>query len=659
MSVCISEIVWCSTVSKAIRLFGSCVRADILHVESRISTVKPVTVTRKAGIVFVTTLRHTDTAMLINVYGPTQNETTPSTRALMLTPPAAAGNYAKAIINGWPVIESFAGEDASADLLLADMSHLPKAVVSGAALSDIGNINVVGKCLQDDLRIVGIRAPNQGLLIELGDPKTQIWPEADYADITDGIAVIAVWGRRAVAVVSSLFSIDVSRPDLNTPVFTTAASHGFSIDAFRLNKAIPGFLLTCERSHAHNLYEICLSAGAEDNFSMAGTNLCNDWLESTDRPARVNRTPVHDLQEAAGGVSATFGAWERIVHFGDPEGEAMAAHEGGIIMDSSSFGKFWVGGPDAAKVISRVATKNVENLEVGKVAHYVSCGEEGNVRDDGAIIRRSDTEYYLTTGTLKAAEFEAWCERWCKDESWDYTISNLTQTYSVITFASPHAREILALLTDADISNGALPFMHAMDAVVADVPCMLLRVGFLGELGYELHMPSGQAEHIWNVLMQAGEPFGVKMTAILGMSHLRLEKGHVLPGHDIDANTNLFEAGLGFAWDRSNEGFVGEEALKALEHQPRKRRLVRFKVDGRSSITPSSVMIADGDPVGRMPSVHYSQILDQTIGISLAEARDDLVVADKAKVQTDDGIVEVDVIKTHAFFDTEGARMKA
>ena len=171
-------------------------------------------------------------------------------------------------------------------------------------------------------------------------------------------------------------------------------------------------------------------------------------------------------------------------------------------------------------------------------------------------------------------------------------------------------------------------------------------------------MPSDQAEHIWKKMHEAGAKYGLQSTAIMGMSHLRLEKGHTIPGHDFDASANLFEAGMGFAWDRDHTGFVGEDALKELEQSNPARRLVRFKTEGRSSITPASVMLAGNNEIGKMPSVHYSRVLDQTIGISFAENGEELVVDGKARIKTDEEIIEIDVIKGHSFFDPKGERMR-
>ena len=372
----------------------------------------------------------------------------------------------------------------------------------------------------------------------------------------------------------------------------------------------------------------------------------------------MNKTPLHDIQVAAGGVAATFGDWERVVLLGDPEAEAEVAHKSAIILDSSSFGKFLISGPDAARAIGRVIPKSIENIPVGAVTHFVTLNEEGRGVDDGVVGRRSNEEFYLTTSTAKSGTFEEWIKTHCEGLDLSYRLQNLSSTMASINLAGPKSREILAELAETDISNDALPFMHMMDADVAGIACTIMRIGFLGELGFELHVPADCAEDIWKRLLEVGEPLGAQATAIMGMSHLRLEKGHIIPGHDTDADATLFEAGMGFAWDKSHTGFVGEDALRALADEPRKRRIVRFKVDGRSSVDPTSVMLAGDREVGKMPSVHYSRVLDQTIGISLAENDPELVIDGKARIKTEDRIVEVDVLKGHSFWDPKGERMK-
>ncbi|MFK7957574.1 MAG: aminomethyltransferase family protein [Lysobacterales bacterium] len=591
--------------------------------------------------------------MLIQKNGAKQQKDSATTRSTMVSAPASAGGHTSGVVNQWPVVTRFDGENPGAGVCLADMSHCLNAMISGTALTKLRETKPANTCLAHEGLLIGILSDEQALAVDVGGERSN-WPAEDYVDMTDGTAVFAMWGHQATAVVAAMFSDDVVRADLASAAFTPAMSSGVPINVFRLAKQTPGFLLTCDRSLAQNLFDRFLKV----SDTLVGVEACSRWLMSEDTPAPVNRTPVHQLQVDAGGIGAVFGSWERIVHFGDPEGEAHAAHEHGIIMDSSSLGKFMISGPDASKVIARVTTKNVDTLKPGKIAYYVSCDESGHMLDDGTVIRRSQYEYYLSTGTLRSAAFESWCKQWCANENWDYSLANLSQNYAAFSIAGPHSREILNQLTDADVSAQAFPFMNGIDAMVAGVPCQVLRIGFLGELGYEFHVPAAQANHLWRALEKAGQPFGIQKTAILGMSHLRLEKGHILPGHDTDAKTTLFEAGLGFAWDRKNRGFVGEAALKQLEQETPKRRLVRFSVDGRSPITPACKLVVGDRTVGSMPSVHFSRALNKTIGISLAEQCDGLVTDGEVSIKTDEGLVAAHVIKGHAFFDAAGKRMK-
>ena len=373
----------------------------------------------------------------------------------------------------------------------------------------------------------------------------------------------------------------------------------------------------------------------------------------------MKRTPLHYIQLEAGGIAATFGEWERIAIFGDPEMEAATAHESAIIMDSSSFGKFSITGKDAAKAIGRVIPKSVEDLKPGHVTHFVLLDENGCGIDDGVVSRRSDNEFYLMTSTGRSATFQDWITKHCSEAGFDYKIADQSHDFAAINLAGPKAREILSAITEGDISKDAFRFMRIKDMDIANVPCRVLRIGFLGELGFELHVPSGEAVKIWNKLRGAGELYGAKPTAIMGMSVLRLEKGHIIPGHDIDGTANLFEAGMSFTWDRGHTGFVGEDALKALENNTPERRLVRFQTQGKCAISPAGIMMAGDEEVGKMPSVHYSHILDKTIGISFAKNHKNLITDGKVRIKTEDGIVGAEVLKGYSFFDPKGKRMRS
>ena len=149
------------------------------------------------------------------------------------------------------------------------------------------------------------------------------------------------------------------------------------------------------------------------------------------------KTPLHEIQLAAGGISATFGDWERIAVYGDPETEAANAHENAIIMDSSSFGKFSITGKDAAKAIGRIIPKSVEDLKPGHVTHFVLLDENGCGIDDGVISRRSNNEFYLMTSTGRAASFEAWMTEHCADLGLDYELNDQSHDFAAINLAGP------------------------------------------------------------------------------------------------------------------------------------------------------------------------------------------------------------------------------
>lgn len=151
------------------------------------------------------------------------------------------------------------------------------------------------------------------------------------------------------------------------------------------------------------------------------------------------------------------------------------------------------------------------------------------------------------TSTGRAAQFADWIAKHCEGLGLDYALKDVSHDFAAINLSGPKSREILGALTDSNISNDVLPFMRITDAQISGVPCRILRIGFLGELGFELHVPAAKAVHIWKTLHETGAKYGVQTTAIMGMSHLRLEKGHIIPGHDIDATATLFEAGFGFA----------------------------------------------------------------------------------------------------------------
>ncbi|MBW2367425.1 MAG: (2Fe-2S)-binding protein [Deltaproteobacteria bacterium] len=367
--------------------------------------------------------------------------------------------------------------------------------------------------------------------------------------------------------------------------------------------------------------------------------------------------PTHDVQVAAGAVLKRFGNWIRADHFGDPEGESMAVHETAALLDASTLGKFRVYGPDAVKLLNCVTTKRVDDLQPGKILYYAACNEEGVFIDDGAIIKQGENDFYVSTSTARAGTTMSWWGRWGREENWEAWVVNISDGIGVLNLSGPKARDILSKLTDADISNETLPFMACAEIDVAGVLVKILRMGFLGELSYELHIPTSQAAYVWTKLMAAGEPLGIKATGVEVQFICRLEKGHVLPGLDSDGNTTLLEAGFGWSWDKKNTGFVGEPMLQLLKDQPRKLQIIRFKLDGRSGIKDGNLVIEGPERLGYITSTRYSKVLDQTIGLALVKPHENFKKGGTATLLLN-GAEKKAQIMGHAFYDPKGARMK-
>ena len=370
-------------------------------------------------------------------------------------------------------------------------------------------------------------------------------------------------------------------------------------------------------------------------------------------------TPLHQAQLAKGGRPLRTGPWIRIEDFGDPEGESKAVRTTAALCDVSTLGKFRLHGPDSEKLFNRVNTKKIVGLKPDKIRYIGACNEEGVVIDDGIAVKLDDHDYYFTTATGRAPVTREWYLRWKRENNWQAWIVDLTDALGGVNLAGPKSRDILAKLTDTDISNEALPFMGWCKAIVADVEVMIFRMGFLGELSYEIHCPSYQLVHVWEALAEAGQEFGLKLAGLETQLTCRLEKGHVLPGMDTDGNTTLFEAHFGWLRDKERFDMVGGAMLKHYQDKPMRTKVVPFSMDGRQPVGDGYIFASDDKPgrVGHITSVRYSQTLDKTIGLALIDPCTELEQGKELTIVGEGQTFKARQAKT-PFYDPEGGRMK-
>jgi sarcosine oxidase subunit alpha len=377
------------------------------------------------------------------------------------------------------------------------------------------------------------------------------------------------------------------------------------------------------------------------------------------------RTPMHETQEKAGAIFRRVGVWKRARYFSDDHSakeEIQNVRNNVGLIDVSTLGKFRIFGPDALKALERVYVGHMAKVKEGKLKYTAMVNDDGNLIDDGVVTKVGENDYYLTTSTGRAGQTIEWIRFHTRYDGWDFHMVNLTDTLGAINLAGPKAREVLSKLTDDDVSPEGFPFMGYREITLMDrVPARVLRVGFVGELSYEIHLPASWAQTVWDRLMEAGAEFGIKPFGLEAQSVLRLEKGHVIIGTESEIRTSLHDLGLGFLWyrDKPEAKTVGAPALRITENQDGRLKLVGIQLDNAMTKVADGALVVDERMRGHAPSIRYSHALEQTVGLALVE--DELAALGTKLTLYDSGQPAqrptATVVKP-PFYDPEGHRLK-
>lgn len=372
----------------------------------------------------------------------------------------------------------------------------------------------------------------------------------------------------------------------------------------------------------------------------------------------VRRSAMHGWHEQAGAAMADAGNWKRPAVYTSIDDEYQAVRTRAGLVDVSTLGKLELRGTDVPKFLEFVYPNRFENLAVGRVRYGVLCGEDGIILDDGTVSRLESDRYFITTTTGNADAIDSWFRNWLTSRpDWDIRLANVGTSYSAMNLAGPRSREILKKLTDADVSAEALPYLSAVQIQIAGVSAIVLRIGFVGELGYEIHVPSQFGLHVWEAIMAAGQPLGIKPFGIEAQRLLRLEKQHFLPGVDTDALSNPLEAGLDWIVKLDKPDFIGRYALSKVAKRPLKQRLIGFQVPGSITIIPGAVTFREGKVAGRVTSSAYSPAVGATIGLAWVgadQARD----GTKFDIRVGEQNLQA-TVQEQPFYDPAGAKLKS
>ncbi len=373
----------------------------------------------------------------------------------------------------------------------------------------------------------------------------------------------------------------------------------------------------------------------------------------------AKRSSIHGRHRELGARVQWAGDWRRAYDYGDPEGEAMAVHDGAGVIDVSTLGKLLVSGPEAGAFLDRLYPNRMSTLKPGRVRYGVLTSDAGRIMDDGTVSRLDEQTFYVTTTSSGAGAVEQWFSWWLADWQMDVHMSDVTQAISAINLAGPQAREILGRLADLDCSPEGFTYLDAHQGRVAGVPCLLLRIGFVGELGYEIHCPAAYGEDLWNALLKAGGPDGIRPFGLEPQRILRLEKQHIIVGQDTDSESTPFGAAMPWAVKLDKEeDFIGKWALARVAEAPSETALVGFTLSNDHVPTEGAVVLdASGVPAGQVTSARRSRKLGNVIGMAWVPAA---LASDGATIAiADNGTQLQGSVVTQPFYDPEGQVLRS
>jgi sarcosine oxidase subunit alpha len=340
----------------------------------------------------------------------------------------------------------------------------------------------------------------------------------------------------------------------------------------------------------------------------------------------VRYTPMHYRHLELGAQMMVAGPWMRPAYYGSPaervqviRGEIAAVRSAVGVLDVSTLGGIEVRGPDAAEFLNRMYTFAYARQPVGRSRYLMMCDETGAIVDDGVTCRFHERHFYVTTTSSGASNVYREMLWWNAQWRLAIDISDVTNAYAAVSLAGPRSREVLDQLTDdIDLSMEAFPYMDVRTGHVAGIPARLLRIGFVGELGFEIHVPSSHGEALWDALVSVGEEFGIRPFGLEAQRVLRLEKGHVIIGQDTDGLTYPAEANMTWAISRKKPFFVGGRANQVHESRTLLRKLVGFVIDDPNAPIPEEchLTLRGNDIVGRVTSAARSDALARIIGLA-------------------------------------------
>ncbi len=380
------------------------------------------------------------------------------------------------------------------------------------------------------------------------------------------------------------------------------------------------------------------------------------------RARNVRKSAFHDRLAQAGAFFAEYAGWESPDWFA-PRGvepkveyswgrqnwfeysaaEHRAVRENVAMLDYSVMGKVLVQGRDAEKYLNRICANNIA-VSFGQCVYTQWLNETGTIEADLTVTRLAEDQFLVLAGDRSLPAVQAWLRRHIPADAHVF-VTNITSAYSVLNIQGPRSRDFLSSVTHADMSNTAFPYLTAQEIDIGYALVRALRVTYMGELGWELYIPTEFSLHVFDTLMEAGTNFDLKLFGLQALNSLRIEKAYRDYGGDIDNTDSPLEVGLSYFVDFDKPGgFIGRDALLRRKEAGLKYRMVQFLLeDPEPMLYHGEVIYRDGVPVGHLMSGGYGHTLGGAVGVGPVENNGETVTNNYIS----SGKYEIDIAGRH------------
>jgi 4-methylaminobutanoate oxidase (formaldehyde-forming) len=281
------------------------------------------------------------------------------------------------------------------------------------------------------------------------------------------------------------------------------------------------------------------------------------------------------------------------------------------LIDVSSFSKFEVSGPGAFRFLQWLAANDLDRAP-GAVTYTQLCNGRGGIEADLTITRLEEDRFYIVTGSGFGVRDFNWIGRHMPRDG-SVTLGDVTSGKAVLNLCGPAARAVLEQVADGDVSHQGFPFMQARRLRIGYAPVLALRLTYVGELGWELHMPVEYGPHVYELLWQAGEALGLANVGYRAIDSLRMEKRYLYWGADITPDDNPFEAGLGFCVALGKAAFLGDEALARIKEEGPRQKLCGFTLERDVPVFGGEAILRGGKVLGVTSSGSYGYTIGKNI----------------------------------------------